>query len=229
MPSTKTGLPTPSAYKHVDNDGNRVVPPPSASAGPSASQPTTKKRGRPPRAPSPTPRSVWESMAAPRYVPFLCEWAGCKAELQNIGTLRRHLRKVHTREGGGGVVPACRWAGCGGGGGGKEEEEETLKFERVCELDEHVDRKHLLPFVWFVGDGVRNDKLVIGPGRDREKEKEEVPAYLLGADGAQVTPWVRDQQVEDFATFKANRRRLKAILLQRDANAPSIVDEEEHA
>lgn len=208
MPSTKTGQLTASHYKYVDKAGKRILkaPPPAASS--SAPATGQKRRGRPPRPPSPTPRGVWETMAPPRYVPFLCEWAGCKAELQNVETLRRHVRKIH-----GPADPlVCRWGGCGRG-----EREHPPAFAEVGKFHEHMDERHLLPYVWHVGDGHRNRKRVVKP---TEEGEPEVPAYLLGPDGEQVTPWVKEQQQEDFQTWRNNRRRLKEILLQRDANAP---------
>lgn len=209
MPSTKTGLLTASHYNYVDKDGNRITRPPPASSAAAAPATGQKRRGRPPRPPSPTPRGVWETMVPPRYVPFLCEWAGCKAELQNVETLRRHVRKIH-----GLADPlVCRWKSCGMGNG-----EQLLVFEQVGEFHEHVDEGHLLPYMWHVGDGSRNGECVVKP---TEEAVPEVPGYLLGPDGEQVTPWVKEQQQEDFQTWRGNRRRLKEILLQRDANAPS--------
>ncbi|KAI3392495.1 hypothetical protein diail_5630 [Diaporthe ilicicola] len=169
-----------------------------------------KRRGRPPRQPSPTPREVWERQAAPRYVPSLCEWAGCKAELQNVARLRKHIHVVHGR-----ADPLlCRWAGC---------RDRTRVFAQEFEFQDHVDREHLTPFVWHVGDGQRNEMPLNTAGEASEKP----PAYLLGADGEQVTPWVKDQEVQDFLTWRDNRRRLKNILMQRDANAPSEDEDED--
>lgn len=201
------------------NENLNKTPAPKPSTGPATGQ---KRRGRPPRPPSPTPRDVWEKMAPPRYVPFRCEWTNCKAELQNIETLRRHLRKVH-----GQVRPlVCGWAKCGERAREREglgQEAEAFRLEE--EFHAHVDKKHLLPYVWHLGDGHRNSKPIrrATDGGD----DEQVPAYLLGPDGEQVTPWVKGQRKEDFATWHNNRRRLKEILAQADANAPSVADDEE--
>lgn len=209
MPSTKTGLLTASAFKYLDKDGKLKVPAPPVPKSTGA-----KRRGRPPRSPSPTPRGVWEKLVTPpQYVPFLCEWAGCKAELQNVETLRRHIRVVHGR-----ADPLiCRWTGCA---------VKSPVFTQDYEFQHHVDEKHLVPFVWHVGDGQRNSKFMV----KQEKDADQVPAYLFGANGEQVTPSVRNQGTEDFLTWRENRRRLRRILMQRDANAPSEdeeVDDEE--
>lgn len=198
MPSTKTGLLTASAYKYLDKDGKARVPaPPPKSTG-------AKRRGRPPRGPSPTPRVVWEKLVEPpKYVRFLCEWPSCKAELQNIETLRKHIRLVHGR-----ADPlVCKWAGCDG---------RSPEFTQDYEFHDHVDEEHLVPFVWHVGDGQRNEGLMVRS----DKASDEVPSYLFGMDGEQVTPSVEDQELEDFLTWRDNRRRLRRILMQRDANAP---------
>lgn len=229
MPSTKTGLPTASAARYLDREGKiRVTKPPPSSAaragagagagGGPDNNTGQKRRGRPPRPPSPTPRGVWETMMAPRYVVFLCEWAGCTAELQNIETLRRHVRKVHGQGEAGPLV--CKWAKCGQRPG-----EERVSFERDYEFNAHVDERHLLPFVWHAGDGHRNGKFLMqSTGNEIEYA---APAYLLGPDGEQVTPWVKEQEIEDLLTWRENRGRLKEILLQRDANAPSEDGEDE--
>lgn len=194
MPSYKTGLPTAPR-----------------STGPGPKSIGQKRRGRPPRQPSPTPREVFDKQGAPSYVPFLCEWPGCKAELQNVARLRKHIHVVHGRK----DPLMCRWARC---------KDNTPVFTQEFEFQDHVDEQHLTPFVWHVGDGQQNEQPVTKAGEASEK----LPAYLLGPDGKQVTPWVKDQEIEDFLTWRENRRRLKNILMQRDANAPSE-DEDEDA
>ncbi|KAG6360625.1 hypothetical protein INS49_011689 [Diaporthe citri] len=192
MPSYKTGLPTVRR-----------------SAGPGPKSTGQKRRGRPPRQPSPTPREVYERQAAPRYMPFLCEWPGCKAELQNLTRLRKHIHVVH-----GQMDPLlCRWAHCN---------DRDLVFAQKFEFQDHVDEEHLTPFVWHVGDGQRNER----PITKADEISEKLPAYLLGPNGEQVTPWVKDQEIQDILTWRENRRRLKHILMQRDANAPSEDEDE---
>ncbi|KAF7542676.1 hypothetical protein G7046_g10128 [Stylonectria norvegica] len=81
---------------------------------------------------------------------------------------------------------------------------------------------HLVPFAWHIGDGPRN-----APGEEHKaEEEEEVPEFLMDAEGRQVTPWVRDQQLEDLATWKSNRRKLRDLLRRRNENLPDEVEEE---
>lgn len=213
MPSLKTGKPTASASRYVDEHGNPI--PRAAKSTAEAGAP--KRRGRPPRAPPATARKVWETMAAPTYVPFLCEWTGCKAQLQNVDTLRRHVHKLHGTAGPDGAA-VCRWGKCGRIGVGEEG-----KFATAEELRAHVEERHFVPLVWFVGDGVRNATSL---PRSAAQEEEKIPAYLLGPDGKQVTPWVKHQKEEDHAARMKNRNRLRDIIMQRDANAPLQEEDE---
>lgn len=169
-----------------------------------------KRRGRPPKQPSPPPVELYHRQNA-LFIAFLCEWTGCKAELHNLDTLRRHIRAVHLRplKGPG---QKCRWARCG----------QTMgkEFARTKELESHVEERHLVPFSWHIGDGPQNSSGMRGPGGD-----EDVPFYLKDADGNQVTPSIKGQVVEDYATWRCNRKKLKQLLLERDRNLPSEDEE----
>lgn len=211
MPSLKTGLPTASAVKYVDANGNSARVPKPSSVSKSTGQ---KRRGRPPRPPSPTARNIWDTMAPPKYVPFQCEWGNCHAELQNIKTLRKHLRVVH----GDSDSLVCRWAKCG-------KADQPPIFAQDSEFHTHVDKMHLMPYVWHCGEGQSNSRCVIKK-KPTDPGQDEIPAYLLGPDGEQVTPSVRDQALEDALTYRENRQRLRRILFQRDANAPSEEEDE---
>ncbi|KOS18904.1 Zinc finger protein 536 [Escovopsis weberi] len=175
-----------------------------------------RRRGRPPKLPSPPPREVYRRTAAP-LVAFLCEWAECRAELHNLETLRRHVRVVHSSDGGG----VCRWGRC------EAREAPEIYFADGGDLGRHVEEAHLVPFAWHVGDGPSNavpggggDKGDSGEG-DKGDKGDEVPSYLKDAGGTQVTPWVRDQELEDWVTWRDNRRKLKELLIRMDENLPS--------
>ncbi|ETR99099.1 hypothetical protein M419DRAFT_47773, partial [Trichoderma reesei RUT C-30] len=167
-----------------------------------------KRRGRPPKAPSPLPWQVYRSLQT-SFVAFLCEWRGCRAELHNLDTLRRHIHVVHCRK----EAPpfVCRWGACA------QMPASECAFPNEPCLKEHVEEAHLVPFSWHVGDGPRNSG---GPVK-HPLEDVEIPDYLKDEQGNQVTPSVRDQQVEDFATFKQNRQKLKDLLFQMNENLPS--------
>lgn len=175
-----------------------------------------KRRGRPPKQPSPPPRELYHSQSAP-FLAFLCEWSGCKAELHNLETLRRHVRIVHLRHQG-----AARWSCCWGecakmNEGGRKE------FSSDKELENHLEERHLVPFEWHIGDGPRNSMSAVGSGKRKTgpDEDEGIPDYLKDASGNQITPSIRGQAVEDYATWRTNRMKLKQLLLDRDRNLPS--------
>ncbi len=64
-----------------------------------------KKRGRPSKDAQLGPRRIYEKLR-PGFIPFGCEWLDCKAELQNMATLRKHVMVVHRR------AEACGWGKC---------------------------------------------------------------------------------------------------------------------
>jgi len=163
-----------------------------------------KRRVRKPRLPSPTPQAIFGQLR-PKFLPFICEWEGCKAELQNMATLRRHVMVVHRRS------EACRWGKCA-------TKEIPVRFNGGGGFEDHVEESHLVPFQWHMGDGYKNTWMT--PTMAPKGAQGNIPAYLFDKDGIQVTPSVEGQEVEDFVTWKNNRRRLRELLLQRDANAP---------
>ncbi|KFH48368.1 hypothetical protein ACRE_007680 [Hapsidospora chrysogenum ATCC 11550] len=173
-----------------------------------------KRRGRPPKQPSPPPEELYRRLEAP-FVEFLCEWRDCKAELQNLETLRKHVCVVHV--GDQKHPPRCRWGKCGRG-----DKNPGVEFPGIAGLEAHVERAHMEPFAWHVGDGPVNTSGRGGYGKKRDGGDDgEIPDYLKDADGNQVTPSVRDQEVEDYVTWRNNRRKLKELLLERDRNLPS--------
>lgn len=155
---------------------------------------------RPPKELSPTPREIYKTLQ-PRFIAFCCEWKGCKAELHDIATLRKHVNNVHGRR----ETHVCRWGKCG---------DAPPTFESKEDLVAHMEGRHLVPFTWHLGDGY------VGGMGIKAADQENLPSYLFDRDGFQVTPSIRDQKVEDFYTWRRNRERLKEILMQRDANAP---------
>ncbi|KAM0325378.1 hypothetical protein ACHAQA_007363 [Verticillium albo-atrum] len=162
-----------------------------------------RRRGRPAKPEEPKPRDVYETLA-PRFVRFVCEWAGCCAELHNFETLRRHVRVVHARTRPG----TCQWARCRDAG---------REFTTALELGEHLEEVHMPPIVWQAGDGpvITVKRYVVDDGTGA------LPAFLFDKTGSQVTPSIRDQKPEDLLTYRANRRKLKTLLLLRDQNMAS--------
>ncbi|POR32929.1 Uncharacterized protein TPAR_06888 [Tolypocladium paradoxum] len=165
-----------------------------------------KPRRRPPKPPSPPPGEVYNGLK-PQFVEFLCEWTGCRAELHNLDTLRRHVYAVHDRD----DKRICRWGKC-------SSTEPAREFSDTEQFTSHVEEAHLVPFAWHVGDGPRND--VDSGSRGGNGPEDEIPGFLKDAEGNQVTPSIRDQEVEDLATWRVNRRRLKELLIRRNENLP---------
>ncbi|KAF7545972.1 hypothetical protein G7Z17_g8763 [Cylindrodendrum hubeiense] len=176
-----------------------------------------KRRGRPPKAPSPQPREIYCKLNTP-FIAFLCEWHGCKAELHNLDTLRRHVYVVH----GGKSGRSCLWGKCG-------RKKPPPAFDHPEGFKTHMEEAHLVPFAWHVGDGPNNSSGL--KAEEKMDVEDEIPDYLKDRDGKQVTPSVKNQQLEDFVTWKNNRRRLRELLIRRDENqreeGPSTAASEE--
>lgn len=164
-----------------------------------------KRRGRPPKAPSPQPRDIYCKLNPP-FVAFICEWQDCKAELHNLGTLRRHVYVVH------GWESTCRWAKC-------NQNQPHQEFDDDRSFEAHVEQAHLIPFAWHVGDGPNNSYGL--EARAKMDVEGEIPDYLKDENGNQVTHSVKDQKLEDFITWRNNRRRLRELITRRDENLPN--------
>lgn len=78
-----------------------------------------------------------------------------------------------------------------------------------------MEEAHLVPFAWHVGDGPQNSS------EAGVQRKDDIPDYLLDDNGQQVTPSIKDQEIEDAVTYQINRRRLKELITRRDENLPS--------
>ncbi|KAK2590193.1 hypothetical protein QQS21_012122 [Conoideocrella luteorostrata] len=161
-----------------------------------------KRRPGRPKAASPTPKELYHR-ANPEFIAFLCEWRGCKAELHNLDTLRKHVNVVHIHG-----KEHCQWAQC-----------HAERLQGTQDWQSHLEEAHFIPLRWHVGDGPRNTSGTAPelPGESRDA----IPDFLMGPDGRQITPSIKDQQLEDFATWRENRRKLKKLLIQRDENMPT--------
>ncbi|KAL0941037.1 C2H2 finger domain-containing protein [Colletotrichum truncatum] len=169
-----------------------------------------KRRGRPPKAPSPKPRAIYEGLD-PHFNVFICEWEGCRAELHNFATLQKHVVVVHTRK----PPFQCRWAKCAA-------QQPPREFSTSADLKSHTEDLHMPPIAWQVGDGPQ-----VSLKRYAPDDGAELPDYLFDKAGNQITPSIRDQKEEDFLTWRNNRRKLKDLLLLRDQNMASEGEEEE--
>lgn len=174
-----------------------------------------KRRGRPPKPTSPPPREVYRQNSA-GFFAFLCEWEECKAELHNLATLRRHVHVVHGEEG---STRGCKWGTCDG-----NPAKETVGRE----FRKHIEEKHLIPMAWHVGDGPRHQGDGVRTSTVETAgtaEGDVVPRWLKDEDGKQVTEGIWEQELEDKATWRANRRKLRELLIRRDENLPGEEEE----
>ncbi|EFX04655.1 hypothetical protein CMQ_1583 [Grosmannia clavigera kw1407] len=173
-----------------------------------------KRKGRPPLLSiEAVQRSIFLNSKAV-FRPFLCEWAGCRAELQNMATLRKHVVVVHGR------AAKCCWRKCaertmppalpttGAGGEG-----ETLM--------EHIEYNHLAPAEWHQGDGFANSGC-LGPPALRIGARAEdggpghlatvhLPRYLLDEEGNQVTPLLQDPLLEPAALSRSRAETMRRL------------------
>lgn len=113
-----------------------------------------RKRGRPPSKPQ---KPMTLQLPEPKYIPFICEWQDCSAELQNLDTLRRHISVVHGKAQDSGLY-SCLWGKCGKQlaqiqGGSYEALMKANEFWTEQDWREHVNEAHLIPFAWHMGDG----------------------------------------------------------------------------
>ncbi|KFY10020.1 hypothetical protein V492_05256 [Pseudogymnoascus sp. VKM F-4246] len=131
--------------------------------------PPPKRRGRP--AKEKAPERPLSRLSQPRYIPFLCEWRGCKAELMNLETLRKHVYVVHGK-----IISSkdfeakpCLFAKCGkkstsnAGDGEGDVEMGGVQQEEIYGDEEgfraHVEKAHIIPIAWHLGDGPRGTTL----------------------------------------------------------------------
>ncbi|OAA48160.1 C2H2 finger domain-containing protein [Beauveria brongniartii RCEF 3172] len=166
-----------------------------------------KRRRRTVTRPDPrTPRELYHALK-PAFIGFLCEWSGCKANLHNMDTLRRHVDAIHLKPR---EQHCCLWGKCG-------EQSVARQIDGVA-LATHLEQAHLVPMTWHVGDGPKNS---CDWSTKLEADAEVVADFLKDKEGNQVTPSTRDQLVEDLQTYRTNRRKLKELILRRDENLDS--------
>ncbi|KAK1007393.1 hypothetical protein LTS01_002621 [Friedmanniomyces endolithicus] len=134
-----------------------------------------------------------KALVEAKYQVWKCGWRGCKAELHNLETLKKHVVKVHGKANGRQEFE-CLWKGCQGDGQvgkgkGKqrlqeedddENEVEVARFPDLAGWLEHVNKSHLQPIAWKLGDGPR--------GGTSDYNNTDSEAYLSDAQGRSVTP-----------------------------------------
>ena len=101
------------------------------------------------------------------YKNYKCLWQACPAELHNLETLWKHIRKQHRERLGNGPWP-CKWADCydsRSSGNNKsaivadevneaaDGQHRRLIFANDEAWDRHVEKKHMGVYAWQLGDG----------------------------------------------------------------------------
>ncbi|CAK7273087.1 hypothetical protein SEPCBS57363_005477 [Sporothrix epigloea] len=152
-------------------------------------------------------RSIFVASEA-HFAPFVCEWAGCRAELQNMETLRRHVAIVHSKSLS--TVQTCRWRGCAAGVAAMHHGDGAVT-DAVTDADcrtflEHVEHQHLSPLAWLQGDGFANAGHIAAP--------KLPPATVLAT----------KSRVRSRAKSKANGKDKR-----RTINPTAVVDSESSA
>jgi hypothetical protein len=132
-----------------------------AAAGSDSADGLPKKRGRPFKVRTQLDIPVPE----PVFFPFICEWEGCPAELQNLETLETHVFNVHDKKQSSGSR-LCLWDKCGAKHEPSGDMTKSSKahvdrneFKNKMEWKEHIKERHLIPFAWYMGDGPRGTSL----------------------------------------------------------------------
>lgn len=114
-------------------------------------------------------QSTTAASAAPtpqrrEYHVYACEWKGCKAELDGLERLKKHILKIHGAANEDGDFE-CFWDGCKNQGkhvDGKGKLRDGLQdgvgtFEDIEQWLGHVDKVHLEAVGWKLGDGMRGE------------------------------------------------------------------------
>ena len=145
----------PSGLRHAltPTDGVAVVIQSRSPSVANTPQTGSAKGGRPRK--TPVPRS--RDMSQPLYKIYRCLWEQCPAELHNLETLKKHIRK-HRDKSETGLLP-CLWADCYDGntsvanGSQANSKRQRLKFDSDKAWQVHMEVKHLDAVAWELGDG----------------------------------------------------------------------------
>ena len=145
----------PSGLRHALTPANgvAVVIPSRSPSVVNTPQTGSAKGGGPRKTPVPPGRRT----SQPSYKIYRCLWEQCPAELHNLETLKKHVRK-HREKSEAGLFP-CLWANCYGGnasitnGSQANSKRQRLKFDSDTAWQVHMEGKHLDAVAWELGDG----------------------------------------------------------------------------
>ncbi|KAG9238757.1 hypothetical protein BJ875DRAFT_367288 [Amylocarpus encephaloides] len=156
-----------------------------------------KKKGRPIAKPIVIPPGY--------YIPFICEWKDCPAELINLENLRKHVYIVHGQMSKFSGTVTCRWGKCAA------KHEEGVAFKEKEEWKDHIEDAHLIPFSWHMGDGPKDDSATFSPHLPKPDIRLTQP-WLFDVEGNQVTPLVNLVNTEKGSALEKNKRRYEQEL-----------------
>jgi hypothetical protein len=146
-----------------------------------ATEPVKKKRGRPFSTPAAAAAAAAKKRIQqlkpklsgldiptppdPQFIPFLCEWEGCPAELHNLETLRAHIFTTHNIKRASGTRP-CLWTSCSptrevfnNPKQAPRVSDRGFQFKTEDEWQDHINKAHLIPLAWHMGDGPKGTSL----------------------------------------------------------------------
>jgi hypothetical protein len=86
-----------------------------------------------------------QQLQEPKYQVYKCHWTDCDAQLHSLDVLKKHVLKVHGKSDEENQYP-CLWRGCA---------DNDTTFEDIPTWLGHVDKEHLQPVAWQLGDGPR--------------------------------------------------------------------------
>ncbi|KAJ9255139.1 hypothetical protein DTO195F2_6355 [Paecilomyces variotii] len=166
-----THKPSSLSFSQSINDSSPALPKPDK--GNAMVTPAPRRRGRPPGSKNKNPTkaamrgakvevAVPVQSSPPRYSIYRCEWENCDAELHDLKTFERHLRKVHAPS-----TLTCAWFNCPAG---------KTAFKTNEDLCQHLKQTHVASLAWQLGDGPLVGRTV--PVQD----------FLHGPQGSSITP-----------------------------------------
>ncbi|KAK6435367.1 hypothetical protein LTR95_008442 [Oleoguttula sp. CCFEE 5521] len=122
------------------------------------------------------------------YQVYKCEWQGCRAELHSLDTLRKHIVKLHGRPGEDDEY-ACLWTKCKVSKG----LDRPAVFPDIAPWVKHVEKEHLEPIAWRLGDGPRSGL----------PATHDTDAYLSDSHGRSITPIIQPFSAVNLAPATA--------------------------
>lgn len=143
-----THKPSSLSFSQSINDSSPALAKPDK--GNAMVTPAPRRRGRPPGSKNKNPTkaamrgakvevAVPVQSSPPRYSIYRCEWENCDAELHDLKTFERHLRKVHAPS-----TLTCAWFNCPAG---------KTAFKTNEDLCQHLKQTHVASLAWQLGDG----------------------------------------------------------------------------